>query len=477
MKSIEDLLNHKDVSFKEIANAKAVSNPATEEIVAYVRCVDDDELKNIIQKSKKAQEKWADKTALERADVLWKWYNLIIENRDNLGKIMTLEQGKSFNEAKGEIDYAASFVRWFAEETRRVDGDILTSVKNDQKLLVIKQPIGVTAAITPWNFPSSMITRKAAPAIGAGCSMIVKPASQTPLSAYALAVLAYEAGMDEDLFTVISGSAAKISDIFCASEIVKKISFTGSTEIGMQLYAKSAKTIKKISLELGGNAPVIVFDDANIQKAVDGIMASKFRNSGQTCVCANRIYVQSGIYDEVSSKVAEAVKRLKVGNGLDDGVDQGPLIDKNAVAKIEEHIKDALDKGATCIAGGHEHKLGKTFFEPTVLTNMKSDMVVSVDETFGPLCPIFKFETEEEVVRAANNTKFGLASYLFTESSSRQWRVGEALEYGMVGINTGLISNTVAPFGGVKQSGLGREGSKYGMDEYTQIKYMCLDIS
>lgn len=477
MKTLEELLKHKDVSFKQIPNSKAVTNPATDEVVAYVRCVDKSELEDIILKSQKAQDRWASKTALERADVLWKWYNLMEQNRENLGKIMTLEQGKALKEAVGEIDYAASFVRWFAEESRRLDGDILTSVNNNQKLLTIRQPIGVTAAVTPWNFPSSMITRKAAPAIGAGCSMVLKPASQTPLSAYALAVLAYEAGMEEDLFVIVSGSASEISDVFCDSDIVKKLSFTGSTEVGMQLYEKCAKTIKKVGLELGGNAPVIVFDDANIDKAVEGIMASKFRNSGQTCVCANRIYVQSGVYDEVSKRVADEVAKFHIGNGLDEGVDMGPLIDKKAVAKVQEHIKDALDKGATCVIGGKEHKLGKTFFEPTVLTGVTSEMMVSDDETFGPLCPIFKFETEEEVIKAANNTRFGLASYLFTESSSRQWKVSEALEYGMVGINTGLISNTVAPFGGVKQSGLGREGSKYGIEEYTELKYMCLDIS
>lgn len=477
MKSIEELLEHKDISFSSIDDSICVTNPANDEPIAYVKKISDEELNVVINKSQIAQKKWAKTTALEKSDTLLRWSALIAQNRDNLAKIMTLEQGKSINEAKGEIDYANSFIRWFAEEARRIDGDILTSTAVNQKLLVIKQPIGVTAAITPWNFPSSMITRKAAPALAAGCSMVVKPASATPLSAYALAVLAQEAGFDEDLFVVISGRASAISDIFCKSEIVKKISFTGSTEIGKKLYANCSHTVKKISLELGGNAPVVVFDDANIDKAVDGIMQSKFRNSGQTCVCANRVYVQSGIYDKLATKLSAEVEKLKVGNGLDEDTTQGPLIDKNAVEKVKEQIKDALSKGATCLVGGKEHKLGHSFFEPTLLKDVDQNMLVAKDETFGPMCPLFKFETEEEVIQKANDTKFGLASYFFTESPSRQWRVAEAFEYGMVGINTGLISNAVAPFGGVKQSGIGREGSKYGIDEYVQMKYMCVDIS
>ncbi|CZE48456.1 NAD-dependent succinate-semialdehyde dehydrogenase [Campylobacter geochelonis] len=473
---MKELLKHKDISFEKVENAIAVTNPYNLEVLAYVKKTSVSELEEIIKSSQIAQKNWREKTALQRADILYKWYELMKKHKESLAKIMTLEQGKSINEARGEVDYSASFIRWFAEEARRVDGDILTSVRNDQKLLVTKEPIGVTAAITPWNFPSAMISRKAAPALAAGCSMILKPASQTPLSAYALANLAYEAGVDENLFVVINGSASQISKCFCDSKIVKKISFTGSTEVGMLLYEQSAKTMKKLSLELGGNAPFIVFDDANLDKAVDGILASKFRNSGQTCVCANRIYVQEGIYDKFSQMIAKAVAKLEVGDGLKESTKQGPLIDEKAVLKVEEHIKDALNKGAKCLLGGKTHKLGGTFFEPTVLQDVTQDMLVAQEETFGPLCPIFKFQTDEEVVEFANNTDFGLASYIFTTSVSRQFKISQALEYGMVGVNTGAISNEVAPFGGVKFSGLGREGSKYGIDEYTQLKYTCLDI-
>lgn len=474
---MKDLLQHKDISFTPVDGYIKVNNPATNEPIAYVRPTSKDELENIIKNSQKAQKTWAMKTALERSDILLGLYNLMKTHKETLAQIMTKEQGKSISESRGEIDYSASFVRWFAEEARRIDGDILTSVKKEQKLLVIKQPIGVTAAITPWNFPSAMITRKAAPALAVGCSMILKPASQTPLSAYALANLAYKAGLDEALFVVVSGKAAEISDVFCKSQVVKKISFTGSTQVGIKLFENSASTIKKLSLELGGNAPFIVFDDADISKAVDGVLASKFRNSGQTCVCANRIYAQSGIYDKLSEAIKEAVGKLKVGDGMQEDVKQGPLIDQKAVEKVQEHIKDALNKGATCILGGDVHELGGTFFKPTVLKGVTSDMLVAKEETFGPLCPIFKFETEEEAIALANNTEFGLASYIFTENTARQWRVSEAIEYGMVGVNTGLISNEVAPFGGVKLSGLGREGSKYGASEYLSLKYICLDIS
>lgn len=405
-----------------------------------------------------------------------KWYELVIQNRANLARLMTLEQGKSLNEASGEIAYAASFIKWFAAQTLRNDGDILTSVKKDEKLLIVKQPIGVCAAITPWNFPAAMITRKAAPALGAGCAMIVKPASQTPLSTYALASLAYAAGIPKDLFVIISGDAGVISTAFADSKIIRKISFTGSTEVGIKIYEKSAKTIKKLSLELGGNAPFIVFDDADLDKAVDGVMASKFRNSGQTCVCANRIYAQSGIYDEFCAKLNIAIKSLKLRNGLENGVNQGPLIDENALKKVEEHINDALKKGAKCLSGGKRSSLGGTFFEPTLLSDATKDMLVAREETFGPLCPVFKFKSDDEVIEAANDTDFGLASYIFTNDPKRQWKVSESLEYGMVGVNTGLISNEVAPFGGVKFSGLGREGSRYGMDEYTEQKYICLNL-
>ena len=344
-------------------------------------------------------------------------------------------------------------------------------------MMVIKQPIGVTAAITPWNFPAAMITRKAAPALAVGCAMLVKPATLTPLSAYAQAVLAYEAGVPEDLFVIVNGSASEISGVFAENDTIRKISFTGSTEVGAKIFAASAGQIKKLSLELGGNAPFIVFDDADLEKAVDGVIASKFRNSGQTCVCTNRVYVQAGIYEAFCQRLAEKVTAFKLGNGLEEGVNQGPLIEEKAVQKVEEHIADALAKGAVCLAGGKRSSLGGTFFEPTVLRDVTAEMQVARDETFGPLCPVFKFNSEQDAVAAANNTEFGLASYFFTRDTARQWRVGEALEYGMVGINTGLISNEVAPFGGIKMSGLGREGSKYGADEYLELKYLCLDLS
>lgn len=477
MNNLKPLLNHPDISFTPISDGITVSNPATGEPLAYVRKTNIPTLEGMIEKAQAAQKQWAAKTALERADILWDWYRLMKQHKENLARLMTMEQGKSLTEARGEIDYAASFVRWFAEEARRIDGDVLTSVKPTQKLVVIKQPVGVTAAITPWNFPAAMITRKAAPALAVGCAMLVKPATLTPLSAYALAGLAYEAGIPKDLFAVVSGSAADISHTFAVSPTVRKISFTGSTEVGAHIFADSAADIKKLSLELGGNAPFIAFDDADLEKAVEGAMASKFRNSGQTCVCSNRVYVQAGIYDEFCRRLSEKVHTLKLGNGLEEGVNQGPLIEEKAVEKVEEHIADALQKGAKCLAGGKRSNLGGTFFEPTVLRDVTADMAVAREETFGPLCPIFKFHTEEEVISAANNTEFGLAAYLFTRDTARQWRVAEALEYGMVGINTGLISNEAAPFGGIKRSGLGREGSKYGADEYLELKYLCIDVA
>ena len=458
------LIAHPDISLSPVSDGIKVDNPATGKTLVFVRKTDSDKLKNLIQKAAAAQKLWAAKTALERADVLWRWYFLIKENKEELARLMTMEQGKSLTEARGEIDYAASFVRWFAEEAR------------SQKLVVLKQPIGVTAAITPWNFPSAMIARKAAPALAVGCAMIVKPASLTPLSAYALAVLAYEAGVPQDLLPVVSGSASEISHEFATNPTVRKISFTGSTEVGAKIFADSAADIKKLSLELGGNAPFIVFDDADLDKAVEGALASKFRNSGQTCVCTNRVYAQSGIYDAFCRKLSEKVAALKLGNGLEDGVNQGPLIEEKAVEKVEQHIADALSKGAVCLTGGKRSALGGTFFEPTVLSGVTAQMAVAREETFGPLCPVFRFETEAEVITAANDTEYGLAAYLFTSNTARQWRVGEALEYGMVGINTGLISNEVAPFGGVKRSGLGREGSKYGADEYLELKYLCIDV-
>ncbi|EMS5577347.1 NAD-dependent succinate-semialdehyde dehydrogenase [Neisseria gonorrhoeae] len=460
MNEYSQLIKHPDISLSPISDGIGVGNPATGEILAYVRNTGSDKLKNLIQKAAAAQKLWAAKTALERADILWRWYFLVKENKEALARLMTMEQGKSLTEARGEIDYAASFVRWFAEEARRIDGDVLTSVKASQKLVVLKQPVGVTAAITPWNFPSAMI---------------VKPASLTPLSAYALAVLAYEASVPQDLLPVVSGRASEISHEFATNPTVRKISFTGSTEVGAKIFAGSAADIKKLSLELGGNAPFIVFDDADLDKAVEGALASKFRNSGQTCVCTNRVYVQSGIYDVFCRKLSEKAAALKLGDGLDEGLNQGPLIEEKAVEKVEQHIADALSKGAVCLTGGKRSALGGTFFEPTVLSGVTAQMAVAREETFGPLCPVFRFETEAEVIEAANNTEYGLAAYLFTSDTARQWRVGEVLEYGMVGINTGLISNEAAPFGGVKRSGLGREGSKYGADEYLELKYLCID--
>lgn len=477
---MQNFLKSDDIIFSQLApqgSFTAVTNPVNGEVIAYVKNTSKDELLTQIEKTQLAFEKWRKLVAVERADRLWNWFHAIKANKEMLAHIMTLEQGKSLAEARGEIDYAASFIRWFAEQCRRIDGDVLTSVKSDQKMMVLKQPIGVAAAITPWNFPSAMITRKAAPALACGCAMIIKPDLKTPLSAYALSMLAVGSGIEYDLMPIICGDAQMIGEVLCESEKVRKLSFTGSTAVGIHLYQQSAQTMKKLSLELGGNAPVIVFNDANLDKAAAGILASKFRNSGQTCVCANRIYVQAGVYDEIIKRITPKIAALKVGNGLDEGVNQGPLIDEKAVAKVKQHINDALNKGARVVVGGKEHALGGTFFAPTLLADVTSDMLISNEETFGPLCPLFKFETEDEVIKAANNTDFGLASYIFTENSARQWRVSEALEYGMVGVNTGLISNEVAPFGGVKFSGLGREGSKYGIDEYLSLKYMCLDIS
>lgn len=470
------LLEHDFVSQSKKEGFIAVTNPATGEELAYVYDIKENELKAMIEKAQVAQKKWAALLALDRANILLKWYNLMLEHQEDLAKILTQEMGKPLNEAKGEIVYAANFLRWFAEECRRIDGDIIQPVQHGQKILVLKQPIGVCAAITPWNFPSAMITRKIGPALASGCSMIAKPATQTPLSAYALLVLAKKAGVPDDVFQVVTGKASMISKVMCESDIIKKISFTGSTEIGRSLMQQSAPTIKKLSLELGGNAPFIVFDDANIDEAVDGILASKFRNSGQTCVCANRIYIQSGIYDEVAKRLKDKVDNLKVGDGMEEGTTQGPLIDSKAVSKVEEHIKDAREKGAKVLTGGKPHSKGMSFFEPTILTGVTKDMAVAKEETFGPLAPLFKFESEEEIIELANNTEYGLASYLYTKDMARLWRVSEALEYGIVGVNTGIISTEVAPFGGVKQSGLGREGSKYGIEDYLEIKYVCVNL-
>ncbi|MDN8447937.1 NAD-dependent succinate-semialdehyde dehydrogenase [Acinetobacter baumannii] len=477
--NLQYLLKHPDISLEAPASNDyiEVNDAATGETLAWVKTYDRVGVEAAINRSAKAQAAWKKQTALARADVLLAWYNLMLEHKENLAQILTAEQGKPLAEARGEIGYAASFIRWFAEQARRVDGEVLTPTLPNQRLLVIKQAIGVTAAITPWNFPAAMITRKAGPAIAAGCSMLVKPAEQTPLTAYALEVLALQAGLPADVLINISGDAVEVGKTLCESDIVRKLSFTGSTQVGRILMQQCAPTIKKLSLELGGNAPVLVFDDANLEQAVQGIMASKYRNSGQTCVCANRIYVQDGIYDALAERLVEAVSKLKVGDGRQEGSTQGPLIDEDAIAKVQSHIADATEKGATVRIGGKRSALGGTFFEPTVLTGVTQDMKVSKEETFGPLAPLFRFKTEDEAVAMANDTEFGLAAYLFTQSTARQWRVGEALEYGMVGINTGAISNEVAPFGGVKQSGLGREGSKFGIEEYVEMKYLCVDLS
>ncbi|ADY83329.1 NAD-dependent succinate-semialdehyde dehydrogenase [Acinetobacter pittii] len=477
--TLQYLLKHPDISLEAPASNDyiEVNDAATGETLAWVKTYDRAGVEAAINRSAKAQAAWKKQTALARADVLLAWYNLMLEHKENLAQILTAEQGKPLAEARGEIGYAASFIRWFAEQARRIDGEVLTPTLPNQRLLVIKQAIGVTAAITPWNFPAAMITRKAGPAIAAGCSMLVKPAEQTPLTAYALEVLALQAGLPADVLINISGDAVEVGKTLCESDIVRKLSFTGSTQVGRILMQQCAPTIKKLSLELGGNAPVVVFDDANLEQAVQGIMASKYRNSGQTCVCANRIYVQDGIYDALAERLVEAVSKLKVGDGRQEGSTQGPLIDEDAIAKVQSHIADATEKGATIRIGGQRSALGGTFFEPTVLTGVTQDMKVSKEETFGPLAPLFRFKTEDEAVAMANDTEFGLAAYLFTQSTARQWRVGEALEYGMVGINTGAISNEVAPFGGVKQSGLGREGSKFGIEEYVEMKYLCVDLS
>ncbi|MCU4329455.1 NAD-dependent succinate-semialdehyde dehydrogenase [Acinetobacter pittii] len=477
--NLQYLLKHPDISLEAPASNDyiEVNDAATGETLAWVKTYDRAEVEAAINRSAKAQAAWKKQTALARADVLLAWYNLMLEHKENLAQILTAEQGKPLAEARGEIGYAASFIRWFAEQARRIDGEVLTPTLPNQRLLVIKQAIGVTAAITPWNFPAAMITRKAGPAIAAGCSMLVKPAEQTPLTAYALEVLALQAGLPADVLINISGDAVEVGKTLCESDIIRKLSFTGSTQVGRILMQQCAPTIKKLSLELGGNAPVVVFDDANLEQAVQGIMASKYRNSGQTCVCANRIYVQDGIYDALAERLVEAVSKLKVGDGRQEGSTQGPLIDEDAIAKVQSHIADATEKGATVRIGGQRSALGGTFFEPTVLTGVTQDMKVSKEETFGPLAPLFRFKTEDEAVAMANDTEFGLAAYLFTQSTARQWRVGEALEYGMVGINTGAISNEVAPFGGVKQSGLGREGSKFGIEEYVEMKYLCVDLS
>ncbi len=453
-----------------------VANPSTGKAIVAVPKLGRKEAEAAIAHAERALPAWAAKTGKERATVLLKWANLMLQHQQDLATIMTSEQGKPLPEAAGEIAYAASFLEWFAEEAKRVDGDILQSPKAGQRIMVLKQPIGVTAAITPWNFPAAMITRKVGPALAAGCTMVVKPAQQTPLTALALAVLAEEAGVPAGVFQVITGSSREIGAALCESDVVRKLSFTGATEVGRTLMEQCAPTIKKLSLELGGNAPFIVFDDADLDRAVDGILASKYRNAGQTCVCANRIYVQAGVYEEVLKRLTAKVQAMKVGDGFEQGVTQGPLIDDAAVAKVREHIADAVDKGAKIVTGGKSHALGGNFFEPTIVRDVTQSMLFASEETFGPVAPIFKFDNEDEVIKHANDTIFGLAAYFFTRDYARVWRVSEALEYGIVGINTGLISSEVGPFGGVKQSGLGREGSKYGIEDYLELKYLCVDL-
>ena len=454
----------------------AVTNPATGEVIAHVPKMGRAEAERAVAGAAEAFKTWKKKSAKERAGILRKWFDLMMANQEELARLLTLEQGKSLAEARGEIAYGASFIEWFAEEAKRVYGDVIPGHLPDKRIVVLKQPIGVTAAITPWNFPNAMITRKAGPALAAGCPMVIKPAAQTPFSALALAALAEEAGVPKGIISVVTGSASAIGGVMTSSPVVRKLSFTGSTGIGRLLMKQSADTIKKLSLELGGNAPFIVFDDADLDAAVAGAIASKYRNSGQTCVCTNRLYVQAGVYDAFVDKLAKAAAALKVGNGLEAGTEQGPLIDANAVTKVEEHVADALGKGATLLTGGKRHALGGTFFEPTVIANVTQDMLVAKEETFGPLAPVVKFETEEEVLAMANDSEFGLASYFFSNDLSRVWRVAEAIESGMVCVNSGLLSTEVAPFGGVKQSGLGREGSKYGIDEYVELKYVCLTV-
>ncbi|EKT4482053.1 NADP-dependent succinate-semialdehyde dehydrogenase [Pseudomonas putida] len=451
-----------------------VTNPATGEVIGTVPKMGTAETRRAIEAADKALPAWRALTAKERSAKLRRWFELMIENQDDLARLMTTEQGKPLAEAKGEIAYAASFIEWFAEEAKRVYGDTIPGHQPDKRLIVIKQPIGVTAAITPWNFPAAMITRKAGPALAAGCTMVLKPASQTPYSALALVELAHRAGIPAGVLSVVTGSAGEVGGELTGNSLVRKLSFTGSTEIGRQLMQECAKDIKKVSLELGGNAPFIVFDDADLDKAVEGAIISKYRNNGQTCVCANRIYVQDGVYDAFAQKLAAAVAKLKIGNGLEDGTTTGPLIDGKAVAKVQEHIEDAVSKGAKVLSGGKV--IEGNFFEPTILVDVPKTAAVAKEETFGPLAPLFRFKDEAEVIAMSNDTEFGLASYFYARDMSRVFRVAEALEYGMVGINTGLISNEVAPFGGIKASGLGREGSKYGIEDYLEIKYLCISV-
>ncbi|MCY1254136.1 Glutarate-semialdehyde dehydrogenase DavD [compost metagenome] len=451
-----------------------VIDPATGTCIANVPLMGASETRKAIEAAEHAQKAWRNRTGKDRSAVLRRWYDLMNEQLDDLAAILTLEQGKPIAEAKGEIAYAASFLEWFAEEAKRVDGDVLASPAGDKRLLVIKEPVGVCGIITPWNFPAAMITRKVGPALAAGCAVVAKPAEATPLSAFALAALAERAGVPPGIFNVLTGDPKEIGAELTSNPVVRKLSFTGSTAVGRLLAAQSAPTVKKLSLELGGNAPFIVFDDADLDAAVAGAVVSKFRNVGQTCVCANRLLVHEAVYDAFAEKLATAVRSFRVGNGFEHGVTHGPLINSAALAKVQEHITDALSHGARTLVGGTPHAKGGLFFEPTVLTEVTTDMRVACEETFGPVAPLFRFSSDAEAIEIANATESGLAAYFYTRDIGRVWRIAEALEYGMVGINTGLISNEVAPFGGMKQSGLGREGSKYGIEEYLEMKYLCM---
>ena len=452
----------------------AVNNPADGLQIGTVPKMGGAETRRAIEAANAAFPLWRAKLAKERAVILRKWFDLIMANQDDLAVLMTVEQGKPLVESKGEIVYGASFIEWFAEEGKRIYGDTIPQHQADKRIVVIKQPIGVCAAVTPWNFPNAMITRKAGPALAAGCTMVIKPASYTPYSALALCELAERAGIPKGVINVVTGSAGPIGAELTSNPIVRKFTFTGSTEIGKQLMAQCASTVKKVSLELGGNAPFIVFDDADIDAAIEGAMASKFRNTGQTCVCANRLFVQEGVYDVFAQKLAAKAAAMKIGSGMEADVAQGPLIDMKAVEKVEEHIADAVGKGARIVTGGKRSAKGGTFFEPTVLADVKTNMKVTHEETFGPVAPLFRFKTEQELIKLANDTEYGLASYFYSRDIGRIWRVAEALEYGMVGINVGIISNEIAPFGGVKESGIGREGSKYGLEEFLEVKYLCM---
>jgi succinate-semialdehyde dehydrogenase/glutarate-semialdehyde dehydrogenase len=451
-----------------------VTNPATSKKLGSIPNMGAAETRRAIAAAAAALPAWRARTAKDRAVIMRRWFDLMTENQEDLATLMTAEQGKPLAESKTEILYAASFIEWFGEEAKRLYGDIIPGHQGDKRIMVLRQPVGVVAAITPWNFPSAMITRKAGPALAAGCTMVCKPATQTPYSALALAELAHRAGVPKGVFNMITGSATAIGGEMTSNPTVRKLTFTGSTEVGKKLMTQCAGTVKKLSLELGGNAPFIVFDDADLDAAVQGALASKYRNTGQTCVCANRLLIQAGVYEEFAKRLKSAVAQLRVGDGLEGVTDQGPLIDAKAVTKVEEHIADALAKGAKVALGGKRHALGGSFFEPTILTDVTPKMLVAREETFGPVAPLFKFESEAQAIAMANDTEFGLAAYLYTRDLARSWRVSEAIEYGIVGLNTGIISTEVAPFGGVKESGIGREGSKYGILDYTEIKYICV---